>query len=62
MSVMADMIGNREALDGIYLEATLSSLPSFASLTSTDAFWIFCYSAKLETRRACTQPAADFEM
>lgn len=27
MSVMADMIGNREALDGIYLEATLSSLP-----------------------------------
>lgn len=25
MSVMADMIGNREALDGIYLEATLSS-------------------------------------
>lgn len=26
MSVMADMIGNREALDGIYLEATLSSL------------------------------------
>lgn len=57
MSVMADMIGNREALDGIYLEATLSSLPPFASLTSTDAFWIFCYS---ETRRACTQPAADF--
>lgn len=27
MSVMADMIGNRKALDGIYLEATLSSLP-----------------------------------
>lgn len=26
MSVMADMTGNREALDGIYLEATLSSL------------------------------------
>lgn len=25
MSVMADMTGNREALDGIYLEATLSS-------------------------------------
>lgn len=25
MSVMADMIGNREALDGIYLEPTLSS-------------------------------------
>lgn len=42
MSVMADMIGNREALDGIYLEATLSSLPFSASLTSTDAFWIFC--------------------
>lgn len=26
MSVTADMIGNREALDGVYLEATLSSL------------------------------------
>lgn len=29
MCVMADMIGNREALDGIYLEATLSSLLFF---------------------------------
>ena len=30
-----DMIGNREALDGVYAEATLS--PLLASLTSTDA-------------------------
>lgn len=50
MCVMADMIGNREALDGIYLEATLSSLALLPRSHQQMLSGIFCSTRRARAR------------